>query len=330
MTTLYDVLKVAPTATEKEIKQAWRVMVRRYHPDTSGDAKSMGDFERVQHAYEVLSDVERRLEYDRRTFGYSHAGLAALKAHIRRSRKPDPRSGDDIRIVTNVPFEVMITGGQVAVSGTRLRSCAICDGWCTADGRAPLVCPTCDSEGVTRVRREDGKAVIRSCGHCGGRGVLIEEGCEVCVAAGRLPEPFEQEVTIPAGVRSGMSIRIGPGHDGIFGGKAGDLYVSPDVEPHTYYRRDGDDLHITVMVNPLAALVGGEVPLPPIVDVEMPMVVYPPFVCEHVLLLEGRGIGEGALIITLRMDDASTLSDTLQDEVRQLVKPETTRYLRRS
>ena len=278
MTTLYDVLGVNPTANDQEIKQAWRTLVRRYHPDTSGSAASMDDFERVQHAYEVLSNIARRLEYDRRTFGYSHAGLSALKARIRRSRKPTPRPGDDIRVAIDVPFDTMITGGTVSVEATRLVICTACEGWCTADGRAPEICPSCEGEGMTSAARPDGKAIIRSCGQCGGRGVLIDAPCSTCSSAGRVVEKFERTVSIPAGLREGMNIRIGPGHDGIFGGQAGDLYVVPAIERHPYYRRQGDGLGITMLVNPLSAMLGGELRLPPLAGKPMPAVRFLPFV----------------------------------------------------
>ena len=258
----YELLGVARTATEAEIKKAFRAKARELHPDVSENPDAEPLFKEMVEAYEVLSDSERRELYDR----YGHAGL--------RSRGYTPSSfdfgtlgdlfsaffGDDLFGVggrrgaargADVAAEVaieLVESARGVTSGVPVRvavPCATCDGSGAEPGTSPVTCPTCGGAGrVQEVSNTVFGQFIRAqpCGRCGGAGRIVETPCKTCDGAGRTIEEKTLPVDIPPGIHDGQRIRIGgEGHAGEPGGRAGDLYVLVHVRPDPRFVREGHD-----------------------------------------------------------------------------------------
>jgi molecular chaperone DnaJ len=323
----YELLGVTRTATEAEIKKAFRAKARELHPDVSENPDAEPLFKEMVEAYEVLSDSERRELYDR----YGHAGL--------RSRGYTPSSfdfgtlgdlfsaffGDDLFGVggrrgaargADVAAEVAIELVESARGVTRdvpvrvAVPCATCDGSGAEPGTSPVTCPTCGGAGrVQEVSNTVFGQFIRAhpCGRCGGAGRIVEAPCKTCEGAGRTIEEKKLPVDIPPGIHDGQRIRIGgEGHAGEPGGRAGDLYVLVHVRPDPRFVREGHDLISTVDLTMTQAALGTTVTVPTIdgdVELEFEPGTQPDEV--RVLrgagmpVLQGRGRGDHRLLVTV-------------------------------
>ena len=257
----YELLGVERTATEAEIKKAFRGKARELHPDVSEAPDAEEQFKVVVEAYEVLSDSERRQLYDR----YGHAGL--------RSRGYTPSSfdfgtlgdlfsaffGDDLfggargaSRGADVAAEVAIDLAESARGVTRdvpvrvAVTCATCHGSGAEPGTSPILCPACGGAGrVQEVSNTVFGQFIRAhaCGRCGGAGRIVETPCSTCDGAGRTVEERTLSVEIPPGIHDGQRIRLGgEGHAGEPGARSGDLYVLVQVKPDPRFVREGHDL----------------------------------------------------------------------------------------
>jgi molecular chaperone DnaJ len=276
---LYEALGVSKNASQDELKKAYRKLVREVHPDRNPGSEER--FKEVQGAYDVLSDPEKRKQYDRfgsangqpgagaggTTFDFGDFDLGDIFGGIfnRGGNRQQPQRGqrgNDVEVEVRVSFEDALQGVQTTVPVQLELACHTCHGTGAAPGTAPIVCPNCNGSGV--VATSQGLfALQQPCPQCRGMGSIVQTPCPTCRGAGRERRTKRYTVKIPAGVKDGTRIKLkGKGEAGFGGAAAGDLFVVTRVEPSKIYERRGDDLVVTVPVSfPIAAL-GGTVEAP--------------------------------------------------------------------
>ncbi|MFL4981815.1 MAG: molecular chaperone DnaJ [Xanthobacteraceae bacterium] len=280
----YEVLGVARTATEAELKAAFRKLAMQHHPDRNpGDKECEHRFKELNEAYDVLKDGDKRAAYDR--FGHAafeHGGagghgfgsdFASTFADIfddlfgmggRRSRGSARERGADLRYNMEVSLEEAFAGKTAQIRIPTPVTCEACSGSGAKAGTRPRACPTCGGQG--RIRHAQGFFTLeRTCPACQGRGQVIEDPCPNCSGSGRVTRERTLSVNIPAGVEDGTRIRLaGEGEAGVRGGPAGDLYIFLSIESHQFFQRDGADLHCRVPISMVAAALGGSFDVPTI------------------------------------------------------------------
>jgi molecular chaperone DnaJ len=283
---LYKVLGVSKGASQEELRRSYRKLARKHHPDANrDDPKSEERFKEIQHAYEILSNPEKRREYDEgpRTFfgaqGTGQGGPGGARVEdfsdfsdlfgglgdiFGRSarRREAPRKGEDVTVSINLRFEDALSGVTTRVNVPVEEACGDCRGTRAAPGTAPRTCPECGGRGV-RSRDQGFFALSEPCGRCGGEGTIVERPCPRCGGSGRLRKAKPVTVRIPAGAKDGMKIRVpGRGSAGRKGGPAGDLYVVTRVREHPIFKRRGDDFVVAVPVSFVEAALGAEIEVP--------------------------------------------------------------------
>jgi molecular chaperone DnaJ len=275
---LYESLGVSKNASQDELKKAYRKLVREVHPDRNPGNEER--FKEVQGAYDVLSDPEKRKQYDRfgsldgqpgpgagTTFDFGDFDLGDIFGGIfnRGGNRQQPQRGqrgNDVEVEVRVSFEDALQGVQTTVPVQLELACHTCHGTGAAPGTAPIVCPKCNGSGV--VATSQGLfALQQPCPQCRGMGSIVQTPCPTCRGAGRERRTKRYTVKIPAGVKDGTRIKLkGKGEAGFGGAAAGDLYVVTRVEPSKIYERRGDDLVVTVPVSFPTAALGGTVEAP--------------------------------------------------------------------
>jgi molecular chaperone DnaJ len=279
VTNLYDTLGVAKNASADEIKKAYRKLAREHHPDQGGDEAKFKD---IQGAYDVLSDPEKRQQYD--SFGSTNGrggpqfqdfdlgdlgnlgdifgGLFGGGGGFGRSARPQPERGADLQTEVHVSFEDSLKGVQVPVRAEVETACHTCGGTGAEPGTAPVTCPQCGGRGV--VSDSQGLfSLSHPCPRCRGNGTIIEHPCHTCRGTGRERVQRTFQVKIPAGAKDGTRIRLkGRGEQGRNGGPAGDLWVVTRVAPSEVYERRGADLIVDVPVSYADAALGASVQVP--------------------------------------------------------------------
>jgi molecular chaperone DnaJ len=273
----YEVLGVARTVSDAELKAAFRKAAMQCHPDRNpGDRAAESRFKELNEAYQTLSDTQKRAAYDR----YGHAafeqggagmgdGFASSMADIfddlfgdmmgRRGRNSSGRErGADLRYNLEVALEEAYNGKTAQIRLPTAVTCEACAGSGAKPGSKPHVCKTCGGQG--RVRAQQGFfAIERTCPACHGRGQMIDNPCDACTGSGRVTRDRTLSVNVPAGVEDGTRIRLsGEGEAGHRGGPPGDLYIFLSIKPHPFFQRDGADLYCRVPVSMVQAALGGE------------------------------------------------------------------------
>ena len=282
---LYKVLEVSKEAPQDEIRRSYRRLARKYHPDANpGDKEAEERFMEVQHAYEVLSNPEKRREYDegpRTFFGSQGAGqpggadfgdisdllggfgnLGDIFGRASGTTQRTRVKGDNITVNVRLSFKDALNGVTTRVGVPVEEACGECRGTGAAPGTASLTCPECGGRGV-QSRDQGFFALSTPCSRCGGEGRIIEKPCAVCGGNGRVRKNRQVKVRIPAGAKDGMKVRIpGRGSAGRRGGPAGDLYVVTRVEEHPVFERRGDDFVVQVPVSFVEAALGAQIEVP--------------------------------------------------------------------
>lgn len=284
---LYKILGISKGASQEEIRRSYRKLAREYHPDANRDDPNAEErFKEIQHAYEVLSNPEKRREYDEgpRTFFGGGTGQASPGAGTgtfsdfsdlfgnfgnlgdvlgsRTRSRNAPTKGENITISVNLKFKDALSGVTTKVSVPVEESCGECRGTGAAPGTVPKTCPRCGGRGL-RSRDQGFFALSEPCLECRGEGTVIEKPCGVCEGSGRLKRSRPVTVKIPAGAKDGMKIRVpGRGNAGEKGGPSGDLYVITRVEKHPVFERQGDDFVMEVPVSLVEAALGAEIEVP--------------------------------------------------------------------
>jgi molecular chaperone DnaJ len=345
----YELLGVSRSATQDEIKRAYRRLARELHPDTGhGDPEAEAKFKQVTQAYDVLRDPEKRQRYD--TFGPEGAGATAadpfgfggggigdvFEAFFGgspfggRGRGPaGPPRGSDLEVVADLDFEEAVFGCQHTVV---VRTAVACD-TCAATGASPgseaTTCAECHGTGqVQRIRQSlIGQMVTSSpCHRCGGAGQVIAAPCVDCRGEGRRAEERKYTVDIPAGVDSGSTLRLtGRGAVGPRGGGPGDLYVHLRVKGHDRFQRDGANLVSELRIPYSQAVLGATVPFETLdgpEDLEVPRATP----SGTVFRLRGRGVphlerrSRGDILVTVVVDVPAELNEDEEAALRQFAE----------
>jgi molecular chaperone DnaJ len=283
---LYEVLGVPKSASQSEIKKAYRKLARKHHPDSNpGDAEAEERFKELQDAYDVLSDPDKRKEYDQlgtRMFdgggvggpggfqwtgnvgdlGDLFGGLFGRAAGGGARERPRGQAGADVGVTVSLSFEDSLKGLTTKIPVELEVTCSTCKGSGAEPGTSPVICPECRGRGVTS-EDEGFFAFSRPCPRCHGNGTVIEQPCRTCHGTGRERRTKRYTVKIPAGVKDGTQIRLkGKGEAGYGGGPPGDLIVTTRVTPSPLFERRGADLVIEVPVTYAEAALGAEVEVP--------------------------------------------------------------------
>ncbi|MFI5258935.1 MAG: molecular chaperone DnaJ [Candidatus Limnocylindrales bacterium] len=343
----YEILGVERTASDAEIKRAFRKLAQQWHPDVSNEAGSSDKFKEINEAYQVLSDPKRRQIYDvvgtaglgdlggaGTPFGEGFAGFGDLfdaffagmggaAAGTRRGRR---QSGSDLRYDLRITFDEAVRGVDKEIDFDLLDRCTTCGGSGAALGSEPVPCTTCGGRGEVRSVRQTmlGQMVnVTACPRCNGEGRVVDRPCTACRGEGRLKRHKSLRVTIPAGIDEGHQIRLsGEGEAGPRGGPPGNLYVAVHVTPHMVLRRDGTEIFYDLNLSIAQAALGTRARIPTI-EGEEELEVRPGTQPGTEIRLRGRGVphlrrpgSRGDLHVTVRV----TVPTKLSKKQRQLLE----------
>jgi molecular chaperone DnaJ len=336
---LYEVLEVDPNCSPEELKQSYRRLARKYHPDASTDPMAETRFKEVSQAYEILSDPERRANYDRfgsdvgaggNPFGGGSVqdifdmffGGMAGNAHARRGPQPGP----DAEVSVDITLEEAAFGATREVTVTLPTRCSTCDGSGCAPGTSPVTCEECNGSGeVRRVRNSILGQMVTSqtCPRCSGIGSRITSPCVDCHGEGRRREGVTLSVKIPAGVEDGSTMRLADrGPAGLRGGANGRLFVHLRVLNDPRFIRNGDDLHHEAHIAFSQAVLGATITVPTLRDT-ITIDVDPGSQNGTVQRVRHEGVehlhgrGRGDLFIHLIVDVPTELDRTSEELLRQ-------------
>ncbi len=302
----YEILNVPRDASLEDIKAAYRRLAREYHPDVRKDDPHAEErFKEVNEAYQVLSDPDKRAEYDRQMRGAAYAprtvdfGSAfddlfeAFFGAPRARTERGHQRGSDLRYDLEVSLEEAARGADRQVEISRLETCPACFGTGAERGGGVQNCPSCGGAGQLRFSRRTAFGhftQITTCPRCGGEGTVLVNPCGRCGGAGRVQAQRTVTVRIPAGAEEGTTLRLGgEGEAGVHGGPRGDLYVVLHLARHPVFHRRGLDLHADVTVSMVQAALGDEVEVPTLEGPER-LVIPAGTQPGTVLTLKGRGM----------------------------------------
>ncbi len=345
-TDFYELLQVSRSATDAELKTAYRKLAMQYHPDRNpGNAEAEEKFKSCSEAYQVLSDPEKRAAYDR----YGHAafqggGPAAGNPFTGNPQDLGDMFGDlfgemfnmggqrkasrvqrgrDLRYDLTLAFEEAVFGKEQEITIRRMEICDDCKGTGSANGKPPITCTQCNGHG--QVRFQQGFfSVARTCTVCNGTGTLVVDACKTCRGETRVQREHTILVKVPAGVEQDTRIRYqGEGETGKFGGPAGDLYVVLSVKAHKFFERDGDDLHCVLPISFPQAALGTELELQTL-DGTATVKIPEGTQSGKEFKLRGKGVphlnehGKGDLIVEVRVATPGKLTKAQRDLLKQL------------
>lgn len=321
----YGVLGVERTASADEIKRAFRRLAKEYHPDAhQGDKKEAErKFRRIAEAYEVLSDPQKRAQYDRyghvgpeqeidfgdfrrtrEAFGefFGSRGFEDLFSVFfgegvrTRERAGRAQRGEDLEYRVRITLEDAAFGAKLRATAARFASCDRCGGSGLDKGTKLKVCPSCKGRGQIEYRQASmfGMFVnVRTCPECGGAGELAESPCSGCGGDGRVREKAEITIEVPPGIEDGARLRLaGQGNAGAAGGPPGDLYVTVEIQPHPVFKRRGQDLEVELPVHYGQLVLGATVRVPTLegeAELKVPAGTDP----DTVLTVPGQGLPRG-------------------------------------
>ena len=285
----YEVLGVSKSASESELKKAYRTKAKELHPDrNSGNPNAESQFKEVNEAYDILKDQNKKAAYDRyghAAFEGGNAGPGAGGFHAGsdfssafsvvfedlfgdfrggQSNKQRASRGSDLRYNLSISLEEAYSGIQKTLNIPSIINCSSCNGSGASGGSEPSTCPTCS--GMGKVRAQQGFFTVeRGCPTCSGMGQIIKNPCQKCKGSGQEEKERALSVNIPSGVETGTRIRLsGEGEAGVRGGPSGDLYIFTEVMEHKIFSRDGKNLYCRIPVSMTTAAIGGEIEAPTI------------------------------------------------------------------
>lgn len=287
----YEILGIEKSATDEEIKKAYRRMAKKYHPDANpGDKAAEDKFKEVNEAYSILSDPDKKANYDR--FGYAGVDPSAGGGGFgggysagfdmgdifdifggmfgggssRSSRANAPFRGDDVHLRVTIDFNEAVFGCKKDISFSRVEPCQSCGGNGAAKGTSPQTCPKCGGRGTVNVQKRAFGMVMQStqtCDECNGRGKVIKNPCKDCHGTGNVRKQKTFEINIPAGIDNGQQIAYqGQGNRGLNGGSPGNLVVQFIVRKHEFFVRQGFDLRLELPITFTDAALGAKIEVP--------------------------------------------------------------------
>ena len=345
----YEVLQVERTATDTELKAAYRKLAMQYHPDRNPNNPDAEEkFKACSEAYQVLSDPDKRAAYDR--FGHAGVGAAGAAGNpfaggpfaqgdigdifgdlfgemfnmgTRSGRASRAQRGRDIKFDLRLEFEEAVFGIEREINIRRAEACSDCSGTGSEGGRQPETCQQCGGRG--QIRTQQGFfSVARTCPVCSGTGSIVRNPCKTCRGDGRVAREHKILVKVPAGVENETRIRYGgEGDAGKWGGPSGDLYVVLEVRAHKFFERDGDDLHCVMPISFPQAALGTELEIETLHGPET-LKVPEGTQSGKEFRLRGKGVphlnahGRGDLIVEVRVQTPAKLTKQQKELMRQL------------
>lgn len=318
---LYEILGVTKDASDSEIKKAFRRRARELHPDVNKAADAEDQFKELNEAYDVLSDPNKRAQYDRfgtipgaagggygggsgyvdfdDLFGGGFGGMGDIFSSFfggqgGQGGRPARKEGRDMGVGLRITLEEVARGVEKEIVYDRLAPCPDCKGTGLGENGKVVTCPECGGKGrVVSVQRTflGDMQTATTCKKCNGTGSSIENPCPECEGQGRVPDRQRVTVKVPAGIRDGQQLRVGGfGEAGIQGAQAGDLIVTCRVQPHEFFERDGDDLHGRANVSFIQAILGAEIEIDGIMPDEKVQVRIPAG-CQNEQVVRVKGFG---------------------------------------
>lgn len=351
----YDVLGVSKSASDDEIKKAYRKLAKQYHPDLNPDDKTAeAKFKEVNEAYEVLSDSDKKSRYDQfghagvdPSYGAGGGGAGGFSGFggggfgdmsdifesffggfggSSRSNPNGPRRGNDLRANIIIDFMEACKGKKVEIRINKLEECPDCHGTGAKPGTSASTCPDCHGQGVIKVGQRTPFGTISStktCPRCGGKGKIINSPCPTCSGTGHVRKVSTKEIEIPAGIDDGQTMQVrGGGDAGANGGPAGDLNITVTVRPDPIFERDGYDIRTEIPVTYTQATLGDEIVVPTI-DGKVKYTVPEGTQTGSVFRLRGKGVKKlnrsdrGDQYVKVNVEVPSNLTKRQKDLLRE-------------
>ena len=341
---LYNILGVAKTASQDDIKKAFRKLAMKYHPDRNPDNREEAEakFKEAKAAYDILSDEQKRAHYDRYGYdavsgngasgGFGGFGAGGFNADVfgdifgdifgggrnRGGARQQQARGHDLAYELDLSLEEAVNGGEKRIRIPTYVRCKNCSGSGATEKSVKRNCPGCGGSG--QVRMQQGFfSIAQACPQCGGKGQIIENPCTDCHGDGRVKQQKTLNVNIPAGVDNGDRIRLsGEGEAGERGAAAGDLYVEIRVRKHPIFAREGDNLHCAMPISFVTAALGGDLEVPTLGGRVM-LTVPPETQTGKTFRLKGKGVKSvrsrttGDLYCTVNIETPVNLSKAQKD-----------------
>lgn len=348
----YEVLGISKSATDAEIKKAYRVLAKKYHPDMNpGDKEAEAKFKEASEAYAILSDPDKRRQYDQfghaafdqgagggaGGFDFSGMDMGDIFGDIfgdffggssrRRGGSNGPEKGANLRTSIRIKFEEAVFGTDKEIELTLKDECSTCHGTGAKPGTSPEKCTKCDGKGQVVYTQQSFLGMMRNvqtCPDCKGTGKIIKSKCSDCYGTGYISKKKKIQVTIPAGIDDGQSIRIREkGEPGINGGPRGDLLVEINVSRHPIFQRQDYDIYSTAPISFAQAALGGDVKINT-VDGDVIYTVKPGTQTDTKVRLRGKGVPtlrnkdvRGDHYVTLVVQVPTKLTNEQKDILRQ-------------
>jgi len=353
----YEVLGVQKDSSKQDIKRAYRKLAMEYHPDRNKAPEAEEKFKEISEAYAVLSDDEKRSQYDQ----YGHAGIngkynwediyrgADFESIFRDMgfggglgsifemffgggrgrRRNGPQKGADLRSDVEITLEEAAFGIDKELEVPGFDGCKSCNGSGMKAGTGSQRCPKCDGAGEVRYAKNFGGMYftqVQPCSECNGRGVPLENLCPTCRGTGATPSIHQIKLKIPAGIENGFSLRLpGEGKPGIKGGPRGDLYVVVHVKPHEFFLRRGDDVLYEAKISFPQAALGTNINVPTLHG-EAKLKVPSGTQSGTIFRLKGKGLphlhgwGKGNQFVNVVIDTPTKLTNQQKDLLKKLEK----------
>ncbi len=346
----YEVLGVPKSASDADIKKAYRKQAKECHPDLHPDDQAAeARFKEINEAYEVLSDSSKRSRYDQFGFagvdpnygagggfgggfdgGFDFGDLGDIFGSFFGggfgSTRSGPQRGESLRTRLTITFEEAAFGCEKEVSLDRVEQCGACHGTGAAAGSEPVTCSNCGGTGQVQQRRQTPMGVFATsgpCPKCGGRGKIIGNPCKSCGGTGQTRQKKTLKINIPAGIDNGQIISLrGQGNAGKNGGPAGDLQIVLTVQPHPLFRRDGSNVYCTAPITFTQAVLGGELEIPTI-DGKVKYDIPEGTQTGTTFRLRGKGIpnvngrGRGDQFVTVNIETPRNLNREQKEALRR-------------
>lgn len=350
----YATLGLDKNCSEEDIKRAFRKLALQYHPDRNpGDKAAEERFKEINEAYQVLSDSDKRAQYDQfgtADFngqggfgGFDFGGFSDMGGFgdifdtifgggfggFSSGRASGPQRGADLQYTLNLTFEEAAFGVTKEVDISRNEECSRCGGSGAKPGTRPQTCDRCGGTGQVKIQKKTafGSFVtVSTCDRCGGKGTIIKEACTECHGSGRVRKRKKITIKVPAGVDTGNTIPLrGEGEPGTKGGARGDLYININVLPHKIFRRDGYDVICEIPISFPQATLGAEIDVPTI-DGIINFTVPEGTQSGSVFKLKGKGIprirgyGRGDELIKVIVEVPKKLNEKQKELLRQFAE----------
>ena len=358
----YQVLGVKDSASEGDIKKAYRKLAKEYHPDANpGNPAAADRFKDIGEAYSVLSDSEKRKKYDQMrklgAFGFGSGrrspgaagrpqgqsgsfsfddisemgGLGDLFSSIfdfGRRESTDAGTGKakgrDVEYVVEISFEKAVLGGKVAISVPISEACATCGGSGASPGTGTSRCGECHGTGTVSFG-QGGFAVKRPCPACMGKGAIPDDPCRSCGGNGQVRQERKIQVSVPPGASDGTKVRLsGQGERGSAGGPPGDLLISFRVKGHRFFRREGNDIHVTVPINVAQAILGSRVKVRTVDGKKVVLRIPPGTQSGTKFRIRGQGVRRpdrtGDQFVEVRVEIPESLDEAQEDALKEFAE----------